>query len=308
MGRDTLDDAGVYRLTPDLALVQTVDFFTPIVDDPYTFGRIAATNALSDVYAMGATPITALNLVSFPTDKLPMAVLAEILRGGQDTVAEAGADIIGGHSIDDDEPKYGLAVTGTIHPDRILRNAGAQPGDNLVLTKPIGIGIITTALKRQVASSDAVEKAIELMTTLNRAAANAAQEVGVNACTDITGFGLLGHALEMALASGVGIEIYANRVQVVEQALEYARQDIVPGGTRRNYAYVAKYTDFPSTMKNWRRLVLADAITSGGLLLSVRADRTESLIRSLGSHGTPVAEVVGRVVEKPAGRIMVRAD
>jgi len=306
VGRDTLDDAGVYRLNSELALVQSVDFFTPVVDDPYTFGRIAAANALSDIYAMGADPITALNLVAFPVDKLPKQVLTDILRGGQDAAQEAGVAIIGGHSIDDDEPKYGLAVTGVVHPARVLRNSGARLGDSLVLTKPLGIGIISTAIKRGEASARAAETAANMMLTLNRAAAAAAREVGVNACTDVTGFGLVGHALEVAAASGVRVELSFDDVPVIEEAWEYAQRNIVPGGSRRNYAYVLPFTDFPPELEQWRRIVLTDAITSGGLLLSVSPDVASDLVDALKRHGTPEAAVVGRVVQGQAGTIGVR--
>jgi len=306
VGRDTLDDAGVYRLNSELALVQSVDFFTPVVDDPYTFGRIAAANALSDIYAMGADPITALNLVAFPVDKLPKQVLTDILRGGQDAAQEAGVAIIGGHSIDDDEPKYGLAVTGVVHPARVLRNSGARLGDSLVLTKPLGIGIISTAIKRGEASARAAETAANMMLTLNRAAAAAAREVGVNACTDVTGFGLVGHALEVAAASGVRVELSFDDVPVIEEAWEYAQRNIVPGGSRRNYAYVLPFTDFPPELEQWRRIVLTDAITSGGLLLSVSPDVASDLVDALKRHGTPEAAIVGRVVQGQAGTIGVR--
>ena len=296
VGLDTSDDAGVYRLTEDIALIQTVDFFTPVVDDPYTFGQIAAANALSDVYAMGGKPLTAMNLIAFPTDRLGLDVLAEILKGGADKVQEAGAIIVGGHSIQDAEPKYGLSLTGTVHPDRVLTNAGAQPGDRLVLTKPIGVGIITTAIKGGVASQEAIDEVTVVMAALNNTAAEVMQEVGVNACTDVTGFGLLGHASEMARGSGMDIRIYTKAVPVLAPAREYVRMGIVPGGTRSNLRYLKPYVEFTEDIDEETRLLLADAITSGGLLISVPADKADRLVAGLQARQTMAAAVVGCVV------------
>lgn len=305
VGLETSDDAGVYRLTDDIALIQTVDFFTPVVDDPYAFGQIAAANALSDVYAMGGKPLTAMNLIAFPTDRLGLDVLAEILKGGADKVREAGAIIVGGHSIKDAEPKYGLALTGTVHPDRVLTNAGAKPGDKLVLTKPLGVGIITTAIKGGVATPEAIVEVTGVMAALNKDAAEAMQEVGVNACTDITGFGLLGHASEMARGSGVGMEIYADRIPLLAPAWEYVRMGIVPGGTRGNLRYIKPFVDFTPEITEEEQLLLADAITSGGLLISVPAEKADRLVAALKERQTPAAAVVGSVTAGPAGRIQV---
>jgi selenide,water dikinase len=269
---DTADDAGVIRLTDDLALVQTVDFFTPIVDDPYAFGRIAATNALSDIYAMGGEPIAALNLVAYPLATLGPETLAEILRGGADAVAAAGASVIGGHSIDDPEPKYGLAVTGTVHPDRVLTNAGGRPGDALVLTKPLGAGAVATAIKRGLADAALVERAIEVMTTLNARGAAQARSAGAHALTDVTGFGLLGHLHELAAASGLAAEVDAAAVPAIEGVLDLlAGEQALAGGSRRNRADAERFTTWGADVPEPRRRLLCDAMTSGGLLAAVPA-------------------------------------
>ena len=301
----TSDDAAVYRLTPDIALVQTVDYITPLVDDPYQYGQIAAANSISDVYAMGGRPLLALNIVAFPTDALPMAVLGEILRGGADKAAEAGVRIIGGHSIDDKEPKYGLAVTGLVHPDRILRNSTARPGDRLILTKPLGMGIISTAIKRDLASAELIERAVRVMTTLNKGAALAAIDVGVDACTDVTGFGLLGHLREMTAGSRVGARIAFSRVPFLEGAAELATQGVVPGGTQRNLAYVEPFVTFDATIDPVQRLLLADAQTSGGLLLAVAYEWAAKLIEALHVQNVPVAAEIGEIGDDSTGRITV---
>ena len=305
IGTGVPDDAAVYRLDAETALVSTVDFFMPIVDDPYAFGQIAAANSLSDVYAMGARPLFALNIVGFPRDKLPMAVLGEILRGGADKAAEAGIAIVGGHSIDDSEPKYGLAVVGIVHPDRIIRKAGPQPGDRLFLTKPLGIGIISTAIKRGVADPDAMADAIRVMTTLNRAAAEAATAVGVVGGTDVTGFGLLGHLTEMTGTGGVGATLWLDQVPVLEAAWSLVGADVVPGGTRRNLAFVADSVRFADDISPAEQLVLADAQTSGGLLLAVPASRADDLRAALIAAGTPAAAEIGEIVVG-TGQILVR--
>jgi selenide,water dikinase len=277
VGFDTRDDAGVYRVSPDLALVQTVDFFTPIVDDPYTFGAIAAANSLSDVFAMGGRPLSALSILCYP-GKGDIDVLREILRGGEDKMREADCVILGGHSVSDDEIKFGYAVTGTIHPNRILTNAGAKAGDVLVLTKRLGTGIISTALKREIASEEHVSAAIESMLTLNRAPTVA------HGCTDVTGFGLLGHAREMALASRITIEIEAERVPVLPGALEYARAGAVPGGTGNNREFVASCVEMERQLPPEMEALLYDPQTSGGLLIAT-------------SDPEPGATVIGRVTE-----------
>jgi selenide,water dikinase len=291
------DDAGVYRLTDELALVQTVDFFTPIVDDPFDFGRIAATNALSDVYAMGGLPVTALNLVAFPVQDLGEEVLRSILAGGAAVCEAAGVAIVGGHSIDDPEPKYGLAVSGTVHPDRVLTNAGGRPGDALVLTKPLGVGAVTTALKRGLEHVPLPE-AVEVMTTLNRDASAACVAVGVHALTDVTGFGLLGHLHELALASGVAAEVDARAVPAIDGVIELLSgpdQGAVAGGTRRNREHAEQFTSFGDTVSEPRRWLVCDAMTSGGLLAALSADRTGDL----------PGPVIGRLVDGPPGTISV---
>src|SRR5690349_6253620 len=270
---DTADDAGVVRLTDDLAIVQTADFFTPIVDDPYAFGRIAATNALSDVYAMGGVPVSALNLVAYPLATLGPELLAEILRGGGDAVAAAGASVVGGHSIDDPEPKYGLAVTGTVHPDEVLTNAGGAAGDALVLTKPLGAGAVATAIKRGLADDDLVARAVEVMTTLNDVGARQAREAGAHALTDVTGFGLLGHVHELAFASGLAAEIAAGAIPAIEGVLDLLSDDrALAGGSRRNRADAESFTAWAHEVEEPRRRLACDAMTSGGLLAAVPAD------------------------------------
>ncbi|MBO8165390.1 MAG: selenide, water dikinase SelD [Brevibacillus sp.] len=305
VGLETSDDAGVYQLTDDIALVQTLDFFTPIVDDPYWFGQIAAANALSDVFAMGGTPITALNIVGFPISKLDPAILGEILRGAADKVEEAGAVLVGGHSIDDPEPKFGLSVTGTVHPQKILTNAGAKPGDVLILTKPIGVGIQTTAIKRDKLSPEKTEIVMNLMATLNKQAAACMLAYPVNACTDVTGFGLLGHALEMAEGSQVGVRIHAAHVPVLEGTRQLAEQGIVPGGSKSNYRWVADRVTYPAALEEVDRIILCDAVTSGGLLISVPAHQADGLLSSLHEHGVHWARQIGEVVDDHPGKIVV---
>jgi selenide,water dikinase len=305
VGTTTADDAGVYRLTAELALVQTVDFFTPVVDDPYQFGAIAAANALSDVYAMGGVPRTALNIACFPVGILPLEVLAEILRGGADKLREAGVTLVGGHTVDDPEPKYGLAVTGIIHPDRILTNAGGRPGDMLVLTKPLGSGIATTAIKQGRASEALQQRVIELMATLNRAAAEAMVEVDTHAATDITGFGLLGHLAEMAAGSGLAATIVADMVPMLPEVLDLAAAGIVPSGTRRNLESLAGRLSWDTTIEEPLRLVLGDAQTSGGLLIAVDPAAVDSLLAGLARRGVP-GVVIGSLASGIPGAIAVR--
>jgi selenide,water dikinase len=309
VGPETLDDAGVYKLSADLALVQTVDFFTPVVDDPYDWGRVAAANALSDVYAMGARPITALNLLSFPVDRLSLTVAAEVLRGGAEKLREAGTALLGGHSVQDAEPKYGLAVTGLVHPDRLVTNAGARPGDLLVLTKPLGLGIITTALKRGLLSAETVRRATELMATLNRAASEAMVEVGVRAATDVTGFGLLGHAWEMARASHVGLEFRAAAVPVLEETWSLLEQDALPAGSRANRRYLEEEgaVAFDAGVAEAARSILTDANTSGGLLIAVPEERCSRLLALLESRGLATRAVIGRVTADHPGHMVVLA-
>lgn len=296
VGTETRDDAAVYRLSDETALVATVDFFTPIVDDPYIFGQIAAANALSDVYAMGGRPLFALAIVAFPRDLLPTGLLAEIVRGGIDKASEAGCPIIGGHSIDDAEPKYGLAVTGVIHPARIVRNVGARPGDVLFLTKPLGTGIIATAIKRGIAPEEAVRAAVTAMTTLNRGASEAMLRVGPSAATDITGYGLLGHLLEMTTASGVGARIDAEALPWLPAARLLAEAGAIPGGTRRNLEAAAPLVRWHGAFDDVERLLLADAQTSGGLLIAIPAERAEALEAALLAAETPAVARIGEIV------------
>ncbi len=301
----TADDAAVYRLGHDAALIQTVDYFTPVVDDPYDFGQIAAANALSDVYAMGGRPLLALNIVGFPSKTLGLHILEKILKGGSDKVREAGIQIVGGHTIDDKEPKYGLSVTGIVDPDKVLTNATAAPGDRLVLTKPLGIGILTTAIKKQVLPEETMRRVVHVMATLNKNGAEAMTEVGVNACTDVTGFGLLGHLHEMCEASGLGARIELDKIPVLVEAWELAAQGVVPGGSRANLSFLAEAVEFEDGITESEQLVLADAQTSGGLLISVSSSKVADLIAALKEAGTIVADEIGEMVEDDKGRIRV---
>jgi selenide, water dikinase len=297
VGSATGDDAAVFRLADDLALVQTIDFFTPLVDDPYDFGRIAAANALSDVYAMGGRPLTAMNVVAFPLERLGGDVLREVLRGGLDVVQEAGAALVGGHSIDDAEPKYGLAVTGLVDPAALVTNAGGRPGDALVLTKPLGVGAIVTARKRGAADDALLAAAVEVMTTLNAEASRAALAAGAHAMTDVTGFGLLGHLHALARESGLAAEVDAAAVPAIDGVEALLADDgALSGGSRRNLEYAAGFASFAGGVPRWRRRLLADATTSGGLLVAVAPD----------DAGRVDGPVVGRLVEGEPGAIAVR--
>jgi selenide,water dikinase len=304
VGQETGDDAAVYRLGPELALVITTDFFTPIVDDAYTFGAIAAANALSDIYAMGAQPLMAVNLVAFPIKELGPEILTDILRGGLDKVREAGIDILGGHSIDDPEPKYGLAVTGTVHPDRVRRNRGGRAGDRLVLTKPLGTGVITTAIKHQVVPPDSAAAAIEGMLRLNRDAADAMATVDVHAATDVTGFGLLGHLHYLARASGLAARVESASVPFLPGAEMLADAGEVPGGTRRNERFLATRVRWPAYLPAARQVLLCDAQTSGGLLLAVPVKAAEPLLAALEARRV-AGSVIGELTEGEAGSIVV---
>jgi len=304
VGLETSDDAGVYRLNDELALVQTVDFFTPIVDDPYDFGQIAAANALSDIYAMGGKPLTVLNIVAFPIQKLDKQVLADILRGAGDKVKEAGATLVGGHSIDDNEPKFGLAVTGLIHPDQIRANTGARPGDKLILTKPIGVGILTTAIKQGRLNQDEIQRVTQVMTTLNKNAAEIMSHYEVHACTDITGFGLLGHTSEMAKGSQCGIRISQEQVPVLPRARELAEAGVVPGGTKNNFAHLQGAVTFPDSMDQIDQWILCDAVTSGGLLIAVASGDADGLLDRLINSGVE-ASLIGEVTADHPAHITV---
>jgi selenide, water dikinase len=295
----TSDDAAVYRLDGDRALVATVDFFTPIVDDPYDFGRVAAANALSDVYAMGGRPRFALNIIAFPRHLLGTGLLEEIVRGGGDIALEAGIAVIGGHSIDDAEPKFGMCVIGEVAPDGIVRNRGARPGDVLVLTKPIGTGIIATAIKQEVAPADVVRAAVDVMVTLNRGAAEAMVHVGVSAATDVTGFGLLGHLRNLLRGDAIGARIRSADVPLLPGARELAGQGCIPGGTRRNLEDTADDVCWGAGVDETGRLLLCDAQTSGGLLMAVPPHRVTELLEQLRARNAPAAAVIGEVTGGP---------
>lgn len=298
VGLDTSDDAGVYRLTEDLAMIQTVDFFTPIVDDPYMFGQIAAANSLSDVYAMGGRPTTVMNIVGFPIKTLGHEVLAEILKGAADKVKESGAVLVGGHSIDDSEPKFGLSVTGLVHPSKVFKNVGARPGDVLVLTKPIGVGIQTTAIKNDKLSEKQVELVSETMAALNKTAAECLEGLSPNAVTDVTGFGLLGHAAEMAKGTGgISIHIDFESVPLLPGTNELAQAGIVPGGSKANHRWIQDDVIYSENLDEWQQLILCDAVTSGGLLVSLSEDEAAEYLKRLQSNGNKDASIVGSVSE-----------
>lgn len=305
VGLDTSDDAGVYQITDSIALIQTVDYFTPIVDDPYMFGQITAANALSDVYAMGGEPKTVLNIVGFPIKKLGAEMLADILRGAADKVKEAGAITVGGHSIDDQEPKFGLSVTGIVHPDKVWKNVGAKPGDVLVLTKPIGVGIITTGIKRSAVTSEQEQIVTETMATLNKVASEVLTEFHPHAVTDVTGFGLLGHGCEMARGSEVSFEITLTQVPVLEGALELAKNGVVPGGSKANHKWLADDVLYEDILPE-EQLVLCDAITSGGLFVALNEQEAVEYVDQLKSRGLAYASIVGRVTEKKDKYIYVK--
>jgi selenide, water dikinase len=301
----TRDDAAVYRLTPERAIVATVDFFTPIVDDAYDFGRIAAANAFSDVYAMGGTPLLALNLVGWPRDKLPYELLGDVLRGGSDIAKEAGAFVLGGHSVDDPEPKYGMVAIGEVHPDRIVTLARAQVGDVLVLTKPIGTGVLSTALKRDLATAADLAPAVVSMTTLNAGASRAMLAVGVNAATDVTGFGLLGHLHNMLSASGVAATLDSASVPLLAGAADVVGRGAIPGGTKRNRDALSPHVTFAAGVPEVTRVLLFDAQTSGGLLIAVPEARANALVEALRREKTLVAVPIGRIVKGVPGAIAV---
>jgi selenide,water dikinase len=305
VGSATADDAGVYRIDRDRALVQTVDFFTPIVDDPFVYGQIAAANALSDVYAMGGRPLTAMNVMGVPTDVLPPAIINAILRGGAAKVSEAGCVLVGGHTIRNPEPVYGLAVTGLVNPGRMITNARARPADLLVLSKPLGTGVITTGIKRNLGPASLGRKAVAVMRQLNVAGAELAERGLVNCGTDVTGYGLLGHLGSMCRASRVGAEIDASRVPIIgEEVLGLIEKDCVPGGTRENLKTANAFTEW-SDVDGARRILLADAQTSGGLLLCVRPRLLDQVAKILKKHGAPCATVIGRIVRSSKPLIWV---
>ncbi|MBW1712705.1 MAG: selenide, water dikinase SelD [Deltaproteobacteria bacterium] len=305
VGRESSDDAGVYQLDDQTALVQTVDFFTPMVNDPYSFGQVAAANALSDVYAMGGQPLTVMNLVCFPAKGVDQEILLAILKGGLDKTRQAGALLVGGHSVDDQEIKYGLSVLGLVHPDKIVTNSKARPGQVLVLTKPLGTGIMATALKGRLLPAGAEEKMIEIMAALNDQSAAAMLAAGVETATDVTGFGLLGHALEMAQASGVELVIEASRTPIIEEVMDLARMGLIPAGSHANQQFCSTALIIEDKVDPYLVNVLSDAQTSGGLLMAVEPDRLEGLLADLKKRGVEAAAAVGRVGPAGPGRIRV---
>jgi len=305
VGIESGEDAGVYKLREDLAIVQTLDFFTPIVDDPYTFGQVAAANSLSDVYAMGGKAIVAMNIICFPINKMDISILQEILRGGLDKMREAEVLLVGGHSVEDDELKYGLSVTGVVHPAKVLTNKGAKAGDSLILTKPLGTGIINTALKGEMANEDLVTKSIKCMTTLNKKAAELMKSFDVHSCTDVTGFGFLGHACEMVEGTDVGMVIYSSSVPFFHEIQELVEMGMVPGGLHRNREFRMHMLEVDSQCPDWMIDILFDPQTSGGLLFSLSSPQAEELLKRLHEEGIKEAAIVGEVVSKPKGKIRV---
>jgi selenide,water dikinase len=305
VGLDRADDAGVYKISEDLALIQTVDFFTPIVDDPYWFGQIAAANALSDVYAMGGIPKTAMNLAAFPIKTMDISVLRQIIQGGLDKLTEASVVLVGGHSIEDRELKYGLSVTGFVHPARVLIKRNLRPGDRLILTKPLGTGIVNTAVKAGMASEDLIRYVTRLMASLNRKAAEIMSRFKVSACTDVTGFGLIGHLAEMVFGSGRGVRVFSENVPMIPQALEFASMGLIPAGAYRNKEFREKMTVFAETVPRSRQDVMADPQTSGGLLISISNDQSPGMIEAMKEAGVGDAVEIGQVLNGPEEKIWV---
>jgi selenide, water dikinase len=305
VGLERADDAGVYKVTDEIAIIQTVDFFTPIVDDPYWFGQIAAANALSDVYAMGGVPKTAMNLAAFPVKDMDISVLRRIIEGGLDKMREAGVVLVGGHTIEDPELKYGLSVTGFIHPDRVLTKRNLKVGDRLILTKPLGTGIISTAIKGGLAPKEVIDQVTESMATLNKNAAEVMEGYPVHACTDITGFGFLGHLSEMVVGSGCGVKIGASSVPVFPETLEYGAMGLVPAGAYRNRDFRLFMVDFAPSVDRVIQDVLFDPQTSGGLLICVAPEKADELLKALKAKGVQEAAMVGEVIPEPKERIIV---
>ena len=300
------EDAGVYKLRDDLAIIQTVDFFTPIVDDPYTFGQIAAVNALSDVYAMGGKPLAAMNIICFPIGKIDIDILRQILKGGLDKMREADVLLVGGHSVEDNELKYGLSVTGVIHPEKVLLNKNARVGDKLVLTKPLGTGIISTALKGGVADEGLVTRSVKSMTILNKRTMELMTEIpDVHACTDITGFGFLGHTCEMVEGSDVGVQVYASAVPYFPGIRELVEMGVVPGGLYRNKTFRMNMIEVDPSCPNWLIDILFDPQTAGGLLISLPSEQAEALIKKMHAEGVEEAAIVGEVIPEPKGKIRI---
>jgi selenide,water dikinase len=306
VGLERGDDAAVYRLNDELAIIQTIDFITPIVDDPYTFGQIAAANALSDVYTMGGRPLTAMNVVCFPIKSQDISVLSEILRGGFDKLREAGCALVGGHSVEDNELKYGLSVTGVVHPARMITKEGAEMGDKLILTKPLGTGLVSTALKGGLAGEEAVGRIASSMVTLNRRASELMLEAGVHACTDITGYGLLGHACGMIEDGQFGMELHVGSIPLFPEAKEFAQMGLAPGGTQRNKEFRIGMIELAYEMDDEMWSILFDPQTSGGLLISVPGKEAEALLKNLHRSGIEDAAIIGAVTGKPKGKIIIR--
>lgn len=306
IGMERGDDAGVYKLREDLAIIQTLDFFTPIVDDPYTFGQVAAANSLSDVYAMGGKPIVAMNIICFPINKMDISILQEILKGGLDKMREAEVVLVGGHSIEDDELKYGLSVGGIVHPEKVWSNHGSLPGDNIVLTKALGSGIISTALKGESVDQELVDRCTEMMCSLNRRASELMQEVDIHACTDIAGFGLLGHACEMIEGSDVGMVINSLAVPWFHEIKRFVETGIVPGGLHRNKRFRMHMVDVASNVPDYVVDILFDPQTSGGLLFSLPEDQADHIVKRMHEEGIEDATIIGEVISEAKGRILVR--
>jgi len=304
-GVKSLDNAGVYKLTDELAIIQTIDFITPIVDDPYMFGQIAAANALSDVYAMGGKPLTAMNVVCFPTKSLDISVLKDILRGGVDKMGEAGVALVGGHSVEDTELKYGLSVTGVVSPKRLVTNAGAKAGDKLIFTKPLGTGIISTALKAGMVDEETITKLTKCMVTLNDKASELMQKVGVHACTDITGFGLLGHTVQLAQNSHVSITIQLTSIPFLPEAIEFAKQGLCPAGLHRNREFYSGAVKIDEELPIYMQDILFDPQTSGGLLICLSPGKAELLLNNLRQVGVEDATIIGEAINEPKGVVTV---
>lgn len=304
MGLDTSDDAGVYRLRDDLAIIQTVDFFTPVVDDPYSFGQIAAANAMSDIYAMGGRPLTAMNIICFPVKSMDISVLKEVLRGGLDKIKEAGALLVGGHSVEDDELKYGLSITGVVHPDDILTNKGARPGDLLVITKPLGTGIINTAIKGNLADENLIQKVTGIMATLNKGPAEEFKDFHISACTDVTGFGLLGHACEMIEGQKTALKIYPDKVPIIDKTLDFAGMGLIPGGTYRNSDFRKECLIGFDKLDKVLMDILFDPQTSGGLLIAIQGNEADAFVSRLKEKGMESSSIIGEFTEGPGGKII----
>jgi len=305
VGVDTGDDAGIFRLRDDLAIIQTVDFFTPIVDDPYSFGQIAAANALSDIYAMGGRPLTAMNIICFPVKKMDISLLQDILKGGLDKLKEAETHLVGGHSVEDEELKYGLSVTGTVHPEHIITNRGGRVGDQLILTKPIGTGIINTAIKGNRVKEGLIREVTAIMSSLNRTAAEEMKNFDVSACTDVTGFGLIGHACEMIDDGEVGLRINPKSIPLIQEVLHFARMGIVPGGTKRNRNFRNECLIRAEKIEPAVMDILFDPQTSGGLMIAVRQEQAEEILQRLGEKGLKDASLIGEFVKEPKGKVVI---